>query len=128
MSWRQPRRIGGVEIDDKAHDGLVGEVATANTESPNFDQAGQGRRRPDNELARAHPKMDAVIADQHGRRYLPGAAGQNEIECQARFAGSRRPQQDEKLPVAGFDVHAVDGIPVAAAEALAQRACRNDCH
>jgi hypothetical protein len=31
--------------------------------------------------------MDTVIADQNGRRKLPGAAGENQIEGQPRFAG-----------------------------------------
>jgi hypothetical protein len=33
-------------------------------------------------------KMDAVIADQHSGRYLPGPSGQDEIERQPRFAGT----------------------------------------
>jgi hypothetical protein len=32
--------------------------------------------------------MDTVIADQNGRRKLPGASGENQIEGQPRLAGA----------------------------------------
>ena len=33
-------------------------------------------------------EMDTVIADQNGRRKLPGASGENQIERQPRLAGA----------------------------------------
>ena len=56
-----------------------------------LDQAGQFARRAHQQLAGRCVQMDTVIADQHGRRNLSGAAGQDEIERQARFAGTRGP-------------------------------------
>ena len=49
------------------------------------------RRRPDHQLPCDGFEMDAVVADQHGRRNLPGAPGQDEIEGEARFAGAGGP-------------------------------------
>jgi len=82
FGWRQPLGILSVEIDHQADNGFVYEVAVANTQSANLNQPDQRRRRADDELALFALKMDTVIAHQHGRRDLPGAAGQDEIECE----------------------------------------------
>ena len=87
MRRRQSFGIRGGEIDDQADNRLFREVAAANTEPANFDQAGQFTRRPHNELPSAWLKMDAVVADQHGLGYLPRAPGKDEIEGETRFAG-----------------------------------------
>src|SRR6202051_336129 len=44
----------------------------------------------------ARLEVDAVIADQHGRRYLSGTPGQDEIERQPRFAGAGRPADQHR--------------------------------
>jgi hypothetical protein len=76
------------QIDDHADDGLRSELAAANAEPANFDQAGHSGRWADHKLPRAGVKMDTIIADQHGGGYLPRAPGKDEIERQSRFAGT----------------------------------------
>ena len=67
--WRgQALRIGGGQIDDQAHDGLPGEIAVSDAEAADFDEPGQFAHGADHELPVAGFKMDAIIADQHGRR------------------------------------------------------------
>ena len=75
------------QINDQAHHGLRDEAAAANAEPPDFDQAGQLGCRPHHDLPLARFKMDAIIADQHGRGDLPRTSGQDEIERQPRLAG-----------------------------------------
>ena len=70
--WRrQAFCVRGRQIYDQADDGLIGEVAAANAEPANFDQAGQSARRPDYKLPLACFKMDTIVADQQGAGYLP---------------------------------------------------------
>ena len=64
----QPRRIGGGEINDKADNGLLDEIAASDAEAANLDQPGQPTRRPDQDLPVAGFKMDTIIPDQHGQR------------------------------------------------------------
>ncbi|KJC39195.1 hypothetical protein UP09_25350 [Bradyrhizobium sp. LTSP885] len=63
----------------------------ADSEAANLDQAGQFARRANPQLFAGCVEMDTVVADQNGRRELSGAAGENQIERQARLAGTRRP-------------------------------------
>ena len=63
-------------------------VATANSEAPDLDQAGQFPRRANPQLSGDCVEMDTVIADQNGRRKLSGASGENQIEGQPRLAGA----------------------------------------
>ena len=84
----QALRVGGAEIDDQAHNGLLDEFAAANAESSNFDQAGQLVHRSDHHLSVARIEKDAVIADQDRTWDLTRAAGKNEVEGEARFAGA----------------------------------------
>jgi hypothetical protein len=77
-----------MEIDYQADDCLIGEVASANAEPANFDQAGQGAGWPDHEFSLVYFEMDAIVTYQNSGRYLPRASGQDEIECQPRFAGA----------------------------------------
>ena len=87
LGRRQPLRVIGTEIDDKTNNGLFREVAAANPEPANFDQAGQFARRP-HQLPLVGIEMHAIVADQHRRRDLPRAPGQDKIEREPRFARS----------------------------------------
>ena len=75
------------------------EVAAEDPEPANLDQAGQFARRSYDQLPAARFEMHAIVADQHGRRDLPGASGQDQIERQSRFAGARGPA-DQHRPIA----------------------------
>ncbi|KJC57236.1 hypothetical protein UP10_29630 [Bradyrhizobium sp. LTSPM299] len=90
--WRrQPFRVIGGKVDDQSHHSLRDEGTTADSEASNLDQAGQFARRANPQLFAGCVEMDTVVADQNGRRELSGAAGENQIERQARLAGARRP-------------------------------------
>ena len=89
MRRRQTLGIGGVEVDDQADLSFSCEVAAADSQAPNFDEAGQGGRRTDHQCHLVRPDVDAVVPDQHGGRNLAGAASEHEIEGKARFAGTR---------------------------------------
>src|ERR1700723_3709389 len=62
----------------------------ADSEAANFNEAGQGRRRANHQRGLMGPDMDAVVSDQPGGGDMACAAGQQEVEGQARFAGPRR--------------------------------------
>ena len=82
----------------------------ADAEPADLDQAGQFRRRAHDQLASAGLQIDPVVADQHGRRDLPGAAGQDQIERQPRLAGAGRPA-DQHGAVADQHGRRVDARP-----------------
>ena len=75
------------------------EVAAQDSKPADFDQAGQFPRRAYDQLSAAVFQMHAIVANQHRRRYLPGAPGQDQIERQSRFAGARGPA-DQHGPIA----------------------------
>ncbi|MFX7025243.1 hypothetical protein ABTI08_20195, partial [Acinetobacter baumannii] len=50
---RHPLRIPGCEIDDEADNGLADVVDSADAEAADFDQAGQFRRRPHDQISGA---------------------------------------------------------------------------
>ena len=83
----QALRVGGIEIDDQAHNGLLDEFAAANAEPANFDQTSQLARWAGQHLSIDRIEKDAVIADQDRLWYLTRTTGKNEIEGEARFAG-----------------------------------------
>ncbi|HEX7930093.1 MAG TPA: hypothetical protein VF470_04210 [Sphingomicrobium sp.] len=60
----------------------------SDTQTPNLDQAGQFPRRADPQLSGHCVEMDAVIADKNGRRKLPGASCEDQIEGETRLAGA----------------------------------------
>lgn len=57
-------------------------------EASDLDQAGQFRRRANEQLSGDCVEMDTVIADQNGLRKLSGASGENQVEGQPRLAGA----------------------------------------
>jgi len=57
-------------------------------EAPDFDQAGQFCHRPYNQFSAACVEVDTVVAHQNRSWNLPGAAGENQLEGKARFAGT----------------------------------------
>src|SRR4051812_10640099 len=59
---------------------------SADAEAADLDQAGQLRRGADDQISAACVEVDTVIADQDGRRQLPRAAGENEVEGKPRLA------------------------------------------
>jgi hypothetical protein len=99
---RQTFGVGRRQIDDHADDGLGGVFAAANAEAADFDQARQLRRRPDRQLIAVSFEMDPIVANQDRRRELPGAPGQDEIEGEPRFTGSRGAADQYRPP---FDQH-----------------------
>ena len=74
------------EFAEQAMVGLVVDLAAANAEPADFDQAGQFVSRAHVQLSRICVQMDTVVADQNGRRDLPGTAACDEIEGKARLA------------------------------------------
>jgi hypothetical protein len=84
---RQPFGVQSGQIDHQTDDRLGGEITTANAEAPDFDQAGKPGRRADHQLPAVGPEVHAVVADQHGGRNLPAAAGEDQVKGEARFAG-----------------------------------------
>ena len=88
VGLRHPRRVSGAKIDNKAHHRLIDEVAAANPEPANLDQAGQLSRRPDQHLPVAGLNKDPVVAHKHGFGYLARSSGKKEIERQPRLAGA----------------------------------------
>ncbi len=98
----QPCRIGRREINDQADDGLARIVTATNAETPDFDQPCQLRRRGGHQLTAARLEVDPVVPDQDRMRNLAGACGQDEVEGEARFAGSRRATDQYRT---AFDQH-----------------------
>src|ERR1700741_5368660 len=87
--WRrQPPGISGRKVDDEADGRLAHELAAANSEPPDLDQAGQSGRRPDPQSSGHCVEMDTVISDQNGRRQLPTTPRQDQVERQPRLAGA----------------------------------------
>ena len=66
--------FGCRQVNQKADDGFLGELAAANAEPADLDQAGQFGCRPHAQLSRICVQMDTVVADQDGRGNLPGTA------------------------------------------------------
>ncbi len=91
LSFRQALAVGCPEINDQAYDGFAGEFAAADPEPANFNQARERWRWTDDQLALSRLQMHAVVTNQQGGRNLPGAAGQDQIEREARLAGTRSP-------------------------------------
>ena len=104
---RQPFRIRSVQIDHQADDRLADEVAAADSEPPNLDQAGQFRRRADLNFAAAVARWTRSSPTRTAVGYLPGASGQDQIEREARLAGARGPA-DQHRPIADHDRGGVD--------------------
>src|SRR5262245_4032313 len=61
---------------------------SADAEAPDFDQSSQFASRTYDQISGACVEVDTVVADQNGRRNLPGAAGEDQIEGEARLAGA----------------------------------------
>ena len=86
---------------------MLHEVAAADAQPANLDQAGQLH-------GQAGPQLSAgCVETGHGRRRpgwpgkLPGAAGQDQIEGEARLAGAGGPA-DQNRAVADLDGGGVD--------------------
>ena len=88
MLFRHAGRVRGGEVDHEPHHCLCNEVAAANAEAANFNQAFQLCRGADAEVASFRGKQKAIIAHQVRRRYMSGAPGQDQLEGEARLAGA----------------------------------------
>jgi hypothetical protein len=89
--WWQALGVDRVKIHHQADRSFGREIATADSEASNFDEAGKGGRRANHQGCLMLPDMDTVIPDQFGRCQMARAAGQQEIEGKARFAGAGWP-------------------------------------
>jgi hypothetical protein len=85
---RQPLGVLSREIGDQADHRFLNKVTMSDTQTPNFDQTGQFPRRADPQLSGHCVEMDTVITDQNGLRKLSSAAGEDQIEGEARLAGA----------------------------------------
>ena len=88
LGRRQPFRVGSREVDHQADHRLAGMVNAADADAPDFDHPGQFARRTHPTFFAVCIQMDTVVTDQDGRRKLPAAAGQDEIEGEAGLARS----------------------------------------
>lgn len=63
---RKPFRVLSVQIDHEADGRMLHEVAAADSEAADFDQAGQNGRGADLNFVADCRQMDTVITDQNG--------------------------------------------------------------
>jgi hypothetical protein len=88
LGYRHALCIGRRQINDEPDLGLLGEVATANSQAANFNEAREFARGTDHKMTVPLLKMNPIVPDKHGRGDLPRAAGRDEVECKMRFPGA----------------------------------------
>jgi hypothetical protein len=75
-------RIVSGKVYDETNRRLRHKVAAADTEPAYFQQTGELRRRPYQQIVAPPRQMDAVITDQYGGWKLPGATGEDQFQRQ----------------------------------------------